>query len=67
MRLINSMTSILLMIAVICTIAVPVLLAAACVRAFAHKSVRYMLHGALIMLILAVSAFILSSMLGRLT
>ena len=55
------------MIAVICTIAVPVLLAAACVRAFAHKPVRYMLHGALIMLVLAVSAFVLSSMLGRLS
>ena len=61
------MTSILLMIAVICTIAVPVLLAAACVRAFAHKPVRYMLHGAFIMLVLAVSAFVLSSMLVRLS
>ena len=53
------------MIAVICTIAVPVLLAAACVRAFAHKPVKYLMHGALIMLVLAISAFILSSMLGR--
>ena len=60
------MSSILLIIAVICTIAVPVMLAAACVRAFSHKSVKYLLHGTLIMLVLAVSAFILSSMLGKL-
>lgn len=55
-----------MIIAVICTIAVPILLAAAVVRVFNHKSAKYLLHGALIMLMLAITAFILSSMLTRL-
>ncbi len=54
-------------IAVICTIAVPVLLAAALVRAFSHKTAKYLLHGSLIMLMLAVAAFVLSSMVAKLS
>ena len=60
------MNTALMIIAVICTIAVPVLLTAAVVRAFNHKTAKYMLHGAAIMLMLAIMAFILSSMLTRL-
>ena len=60
------MNTALMIIAVICTIAVPILLAAAVVRVFNHKSAKYLLHGALIMLMLAITAFILSSMLTRL-
>ena len=53
-------------IAVICTLAVPGMIAAACVRAFNRKSAKYLIHGAIIMFILAAASFILSSMLNSL-
>lgn len=57
------MASALFIIGVMCTVSVPLLLAAAAVRLFNRRSVKLLIHGVIIMLILAVSAFILNSML----
>ncbi len=56
----------LMIIAVLCTISVPVLLAAALVRIFNKKSAAILIHGAVIMTVLAVSGFVLNSMLKML-
>ncbi len=61
------MPTALLFIGVICTIAAPCLLAAALVRALGGKQARLFVYGAIIMLMLAVSSLILSSMLGKLS
>ena len=60
------MRSALMVIAVLCTISVPVLLAAALVRMFNKKSAAILIHGAVIMTVLAVSGFVLNSMLKML-
>ena len=60
------MPTALLFIGVICTIAAPCLLAAALVRVLGGKSAQLLVYGALIMLVLAISAFVLSTMLERL-
>lgn len=55
--------SALMIIAVLCTISVPVFLAAALVCIFNKKSAAIMMHGAVIMTVLAVSGFVLNSLL----